>query len=147
MADPGRTFPRGVAITGLVVIATYLLPLLAAVGVDADRSHWEEGYLGALAFKVGGPVLGWWILVASAIANVGQFEAEMSSDAFQLQGMASSGMLPARLAYKSRHGSPPLCIALSSLGMLLCFTTSFIEVRAYSASPFGLLRSTGALAS
>ena len=173
----------------------------------------------AMTIRVGGPVLGWWILVASAIANVGQFEAEMSSDAFQLQvhrrppcsksyvngqlllegatsrpapsrgstglagvstrprvappvnqlphaslpyllpvrchtwvcgrdaktillfelglrrvlcvlqGMAASGMLPARLAYKSRHGSPPLCIALSAIGMLLCFASSFMEVR------------------
>jgi len=43
--------------------------------------------------------------------------------------MAASGMLPARLAYKSRHGSPPLCIALSAIGMLLCFASSFMEVR------------------
>jgi amino acid permease len=43
--------------------------------------------------------------------------------------MAASGMLPARLAYKSRHGSPPLCIALSAVGMLLCFASSFMEVR------------------
>jgi amino acid transporter len=51
VADPRHTFPRGVAITMLVVIATYLLPLLAALGVDADRSHWEEGFLGAMAFR------------------------------------------------------------------------------------------------
>jgi hypothetical protein len=43
------------------------------------------GALHAMTIRVGGPVLGWWILTASAIANVGQFEAEMSSDAFQLQ--------------------------------------------------------------
>ena len=50
---------------------------------------------------------------------VGMFEAEMSSDAFLLLGMAQRGFLPARLAGRSRRGTPGLAIALSSTGILL----------------------------
>lgn len=55
----------------------------ASVSPAIKLNRWTG--LHAMTIRVGGPVLGWWILVASAIANVGQFEAEMSSDAFQLQ--------------------------------------------------------------
>ena len=45
--------------------------------------------------QVGGAWLAWWIVAAAAVSQVGQFEAEMSTDSYQLQGMAERGFLPA----------------------------------------------------
>ena len=42
----------------------------------------------------------------------------MSTDSFQLQGMAERGFLPAAFARRSRHGTPTLAIAFSSLGIM-----------------------------
>eukprot|EP00854_Cymbomonas_tetramitiformis_P003309 gene3309-4164_t len=88
----------------------------------------EDGYLETIANDVGGRWLGIWILVSAALSNIGQFEAEMSSDSFQLQGMAERGMLPAFLAKKSQYGTPLVPIVLSSLGVATQISKSFSSV-------------------
>lgn len=42
--------------------------------------------------------------------------------------MAERGMLPARLARKSKYGSPPLALLLSCSGMVLAVFSTFTEV-------------------
>lgn len=51
-----------------------------------------QGGLTAVAEVIGGKWLGWWVVLAAAVSQIGQFEAEMSTDSFQLQvgGWASS---------------------------------------------------------
>ena len=39
--------------------------------------------------QVGGKWLRWWMIAAAAVSQIGQFEAEMSSDSFQLQASAA----------------------------------------------------------
>ena len=46
------------------------------------------------------------MVAAAAVSQIGQFEAEMSSDSFQLQGMAERGFLPKALARRSKHDTP-----------------------------------------
>lgn len=74
-------------------------------------------------------------MAAAAVSSVGQFEAEMSSDSFQLLGMAERGFLPAVLSRRSRHGTPTLAIILSSVGIIALIPFSFLEVG--SAGPTG----------
>ena len=69
----------------VLVVSCYLLPLVAGVGIANKDDEWSEGYLETLAIRVGGPLLGVWVVAASAVSNIGQFAAEMSSDAFLLQ--------------------------------------------------------------
>ena len=57
------------------------------------------------------------------VSQIGQFEAEMSSDSFQLLGMAERGFLPACLARRSRFQTPTVAILLSSVG--ICTLTMF----------------------
>ena len=129
VASPGRTLPRALAIAVIAVVAMYVLPLLAAVGVlPAADKDWSLGYFAAVARRVGGRWLAWWLVAAAAVSAAGQFEAEMSSDAFLLLGMAQRGFLPARLAARSRHGTPGLAIALSSAGILLLVPLSFLQI-------------------
>lgn len=52
----------------------------------------------------------------------------MSSDSFQLLGMAERGFLPAALAKRSRHDTPILGVILSSLGILTLVTFNFTQV-------------------
>lgn len=79
--------------------------------------------------QVGGSWLGWLMVAAAAVSQIGQFEAEMSSDAFQLLGMAERGFLPAVLAKRSKHDTPTLAIICSSLGILTLVTFDFMQVR------------------
>ena len=79
--------------------------------------------------QVGGSWLGWLMVAAAAVSQIGQFEAEMSSDAFQLLGMAERGFLPAVLAKRSKHDTPTLAIICSSLGILTLVTFDFMQAR------------------
>jgi hypothetical protein len=53
-----------------------------------------------LVREIVGPWLSYWLMFAAALANVGQFEAEMSSDSWQIAGMADRGILPAVLGHR-----------------------------------------------
>lgn len=58
-------------------------------GGEARWSLWQDGYFATVAEAVAGRWLGVWVVLAAAVANVGLFEAEMSSDALQVMGMVS----------------------------------------------------------
>ena len=66
---------------------------------------------------------------AVQVSQIGQFEAEMSSDSFQLLGMAERGFLPACLARRSRYETPTLAIVLSSVGICALSMFDFRQVR------------------
>lgn len=109
--NPGRTFPRAVLACVVLVVACNGLPILvgtgsaevAAVAAAASRadddvsgggedvrwSLWTDGYFAEVADAIAGRWLGVWVVLAAAAANIGLFEAEMSSDAFQVMGMVS----------------------------------------------------------
>jgi hypothetical protein len=56
------------------------------------------------------------------------FEAEMSSDAWQIAGMADRGILPSFLGQRNIHGSPTYGIVLSASGVICLGWMSFSEV-------------------
>ena len=67
------------------VIVMYLFPLLVGVAVtDNVYGNWSLGYFGHVAELVGGPALAAAVTLAAAVSQVGMFEAEMSSDSYQL---------------------------------------------------------------
>lgn len=97
--DPSRTFPKALLGAVVVVFTSYLIPLLAGTGaVQTDSNEWSDGYFAEVGMLIGGFWLKWWIQAAAAMSNLGLFEAEMSSDSFQLLGMSEIGMLPAIFA-------------------------------------------------
>lgn len=94
--NPSRTFPKALLGAVVVVVASYLIPLLAGTGaLRTGSSQWSDGYFAEVGMLIGGVWLKCWIQAAAAMSNMGLFEAEMSSDAFQLLGMSEIGMIPA----------------------------------------------------
>jgi len=116
IADSGSVFPRAMALGTIFVVAGYFFPLMVSLGAtNTIQSDWNEGYLAAVAAKIGGPWLGAWTVLAAGIANLALFEAEMSSDAFQLMGMARRGLLPKILSAQSTYGTPTYGILIGTL--------------------------------
>jgi amino acid transporter len=94
--NPSKTFPKALFGGMLLVICSYLIPLLAGTGAFSSSSNeWADGYFAQVGMLIGGFWLKLWIQAAAAMSNLGLFEAEMSSDAFQLLGMSKMGLLPA----------------------------------------------------
>lgn len=97
--NPSRTFPKALFGAVILVVCSYLIPLLASTGAfKSDPSEWSDGYFAEAGMLIGGVWLKWWIQAAAAMSNLGLFEVEMSSDAFQLLGMSEMGMLPSIFA-------------------------------------------------
>uniref|UniRef100_A0A0D9VJV9 Polyamine transporter PUT1 n=1 Tax=Leersia perrieri TaxID=77586 RepID=A0A0D9VJV9_9ORYZ len=127
--NPGKTLPRALFYAVIFVVVAYLYPLLAGTGaVPLDRGQWTDGYFADIAKLLGGAWLMWWVQSAAALSNMGMFVAEMSSDSYQLLGMAERGMLPAFFAARSRYGTPLAGILFSASGVLLLSTMSFQEI-------------------
>lgn len=126
---PQETFPKALMWAVLLVIVSYVVPLLAGTGaLKSDDSKWEDGYFADVGLAIGGSFLKWWIEAAALLSNMGLFEAEMSSDSFQLLGMGETGMLPKVFAKRSKYGTPILGILFSASGVIFLSWMSFQEI-------------------
>lgn len=123
--DPGRSFPRAMLWSVLLVASSYILPLLIVLGVsDAPQSAWVDGYLAAAIAEVDGAWLEAWLVFAAGITNIALFQAEMASDAFQVMGMADRGYLPRIFSTRSQYGTPTYGILLGLSIVLLMSVTN-----------------------
>ncbi|KAM3262343.1 hypothetical protein ACQJBY_052821 [Aegilops geniculata] len=124
---PERTFPRALAVAVVLIAGSYLLPLMTATGAtNVSPDAWVNGYLAEAAGIIGGPWLKYWTGAGAVISSIGMFEAQMSSGAFQLLGMADMGLLPAFFSRRAaRTGTPWVAIAVSTIVTIvvsfLCF--------------------------
>ncbi|XP_038709344.1 probable polyamine transporter At3g19553 isoform X2 [Tripterygium wilfordii] len=127
--NPSKTFPKALLGAVILVVSSYLIPLLAGTGaLDSPSVEWSDGYFAEVGMLIGGAWLKWWIQAASAVSNLGLFEAEMSGDAFQLLGMSEMGMLPSLFASRSKYGTPTISILCSATGVIFLSWMSFQEI-------------------
>ncbi|KAK7405839.1 hypothetical protein VNO78_07449 [Psophocarpus tetragonolobus] len=127
--DPTKTFPKALFGGLLLVVSSYLIPLLAGTAAfDSSPSDWQDGYFAQVGMVIAGSWLKLWIQLAAAMSNLGLFEAEMTSDAFLLEGMSKMGMLPALFASRSKYGTPTVSIFLSAAGVLFLSWMTFQQI-------------------
>lgn len=86
--------------------------------------------------QIGGHWLSWWMVAAAAVSQIGQFEAEMSSDSFQLLGMAERGFLPRALGQRSKHDTPTVSVCLCMLQTALVLQCNATGVISQHIGPF-----------
>jgi len=161
---PGSTIPRALAVTVIIVVLTYTVPIIigcahvigddgsgsdgnggagsgstsglalsvtsnAKYASDTDNqwSNWRDGYFTTVAEEIGGKWLGLWLLAAAALSAMGQYLSEMSSNSFQLEGMAQRRQLPRalRFGHRSRHGTSTTGILAS---FVICVLMGVVEV-------------------
>lgn len=122
------SFLRAMMLGMILVVSCYFFPLLVAIGSsDSEQADWTDGYMAAVNTKVVGPWLGAWTVFAAAISNIGLFQAELSTDAFQLMGMADRGYLPKIFSQKSRHGTPTYGLILGTAVIVIIISVSEID--------------------
>jgi amino acid transporter len=138
IADPGRSFPKAMFGAVLMVVLGYLLPLMVALGTtNASQNEWVNGYMATVVTEAVGPWLGTWVVFAAGVSNLAMFQGEMSSDAFQILGMAERGHLPKMFAKRSRYGTPTWGIVLGAaiiMAMSVTDLSSLIEMLNFNYS-------------
>jgi amino acid transporter len=127
--NPGYTYPRGLFLAFAFVTLSAFLPVLVGLGASSKPyTEWTDGYFTALAVEIGGPWLGIWMLAAATVCNIGCFEAEMSTDSWQIAGMADRGILPTAMGHRSKYDTPTCGILMSACGVFCLCWMSFSEV-------------------
>ncbi|XP_010552261.1 PREDICTED: probable polyamine transporter At3g13620 [Tarenaya hassleriana] len=129
---PQKTFPLALLVAVIFTCIAYLIPLFAVTGaVSVDQSRWESGFHAEAAEMLAGKWLKIWIEIGAVLSSIGLFEAQLSSSAFQLEGMADLGFLPKFFAVRSKWFNTPwvgiLLSALMSLGLAYMDFTDIIS--------------------
>ncbi|CAL2262680.1 unnamed protein product [Prunus armeniaca] len=121
--EPQKLYPKALFSAGILTCLGYVIPLLAATGaIPLDQEDWVDGYLASAGEMIAGKWLKFWIEIGAVLSIIGLFEAQLSSCAYQLLGMADLGILPMIFGARSKWFNTPC------LGMLLEFA-SFLWLR------------------
>ncbi len=123
------TYPKGIFLGLMLSIVFYLIPLLVVTGsTNYKQYEWVDGQLGKAAIDLGGNMLGTWIVFAAGISNLALFEAELSSDSYQLMGMAERGHLPKVFATRSKFGTPTVGIFVGIIVIIVMSMADFTQL-------------------
>lgn len=134
---PQRNYPLAIGIALVVVILTYLLPVLAGVSVTTDPQTWSaDAGWPAVARVLGGKWLGALLAVAGMVSTWGMFNAQLLYVSRLPFVMACDGWLPKVLSRISPESAVPrvavicfcaltaifVALPLGSLAVIQCLT-------------------------
>ncbi|XP_051132269.1 probable polyamine transporter At3g13620 [Andrographis paniculata] len=106
--NPKKSFPLGLLCAVIFTCLGYLIPLIAVTGaVVVDQSKWEAGFMADAARTISGDWLKYWVEIGAVLSSIGLFEAQLSSCAYQVLGMAELGLLPKFFGRRSRWFNTP----------------------------------------
>jgi amino acid transporter len=113
--NPQRSYPRALALVIPLSIATYFLPVLAALAANGDWQQWKDGYFPTAALLIGGPWLGLLMTIGAMVANVALFNSTVLTAAPMPFALAEDGYMPKVLTRRHpRYGTPWIAILVSS---------------------------------
>ncbi|KAG6683066.1 hypothetical protein I3842_13G174300 [Carya illinoinensis] len=120
--NPRKTYPKALLVSVIFTCLAYLFPLLAVTGsLSVDQSEWDAGFMAQAAGMIAGKWLKIFLEVGAVLSAIGLYEAQLSSSAFQLLGMADIGSLPMFFGLRSKWFNTPyvgiLLTTLISLGV------------------------------
>jgi amino acid transporter len=110
-----RTYSRAMLISLVVVVATYIAPILAVAHARVPLSAWETGSWVTLAARFGGQRLALFMTAAALAAALSTFNALVLSLSRLPYAMARDGFLPHDFARENRHGAPWIAIVVCAL--------------------------------
>ncbi|XP_057417855.1 probable polyamine transporter At3g13620 [Lotus japonicus] len=127
--QPHKTFPKALFSAGLLTCLAFLIPLLASTGaMPLDQQSWVGGYFADIAEIIAGKWLKYWMEIGAVLSIIGLFEAQLSSAAYQLLGMAELGFLPRIFGERSRFNTPWMAILVSAVIAIAVSFLTFTKI-------------------
>jgi amino acid transporter len=93
VANPRKSYPRGVAVALLMVTASYGYCIVFGAALHPNLGDWEDGFLVEVGKQVA-PWLGICCGVAATIASLSTYITSLAAYSRSLQGMAHDGFVP-----------------------------------------------------
>ena len=116
----GQNFPKALAIVFCIVVANYILPILAFSGLDDDWAAYDNGYYITIISRVGGAHWGILLGAAQCFSAAGLYTAAIVHNGYWMCGMAEQGRLPAALAMRLEATHAPW------LALVVCVTITLM---------------------
>eukprot|EP01102_Stenamoeba_stenopodia_P012297 TRINITY_DN3862_c0_g1_i1.p1 TRINITY_DN3862_c0_g1~~TRINITY_DN3862_c0_g1_i1.p1 ORF type:complete len:463 (-),score=85.80 TRINITY_DN3862_c0_g1_i1:86-1474(-) len=91
---PQKTYPRAMFITTILVIFTYIIPIMVTICLDTNWSSWEDGDFETFAYEIGGTPLMLLFIIGAIVCSLGIFNALLSTSSRLMLSMSKMGMLP-----------------------------------------------------
>lgn len=130
---PQKTFPVALLVAVIFTCVAYLIPLFAVIGaVNVDQSQWDSGFHAIAAEMIAGKWLKIWLEFGAVLSAIGLFEAQLSSSAYQILGMADLGFLPKFFGLRSKKFNTPWVGILVST--LITLGVSYMDFESIVAS-------------
>ncbi|XP_049382829.1 probable polyamine transporter At3g13620 [Solanum stenotomum] len=128
--QPQKTFPKALFSAGIVTCISYVLPLLGTSGaVPLEQGEWIDGYFANLASMIAGNWLKYWMELGIVLSVIGLYEAQLSSCAYQILGMAEMGLLPRVFGVRSEwFNTPWVGILVPTLVALVVSYMTFTDI-------------------
>ncbi|KAL8480797.1 hypothetical protein ACS0TY_026803 [Phlomoides rotata] len=124
--QPQKTFPKALFSAGILACLGYLIPLLSAIGATPlDQEKWVDGCFADLAMEIGGNWLKIWVEIGAVLSVIGLYEAQLSSVAYQIVGMADIGAVPRVFGSRSEWFDTPWVGIMGST--LIALVVSFLN--------------------
>jgi amino acid transporter len=113
--NPQRTYPQALALVVPLSIATYFLPMFAALAALGDWQQWKDGYFSTAALHIGGAWLGGLMTIAAMICNVALLNSTVLTSTRMPFTLAEDGYLPPFFTRRHpRYGTPWIAILISA---------------------------------
>jgi amino acid transporter len=138
--DPGRTYPRTMFVSVVLVAVTYLAPMLAMRHTGLPPSLWTAGTWAEAGSLVGGSGLFVTIALAGLVSSGGMLSALVMSYSRLPLVLAKDGYLPRWLGREdAKTGAPTVALAVCGVVYSLCLGLGFkrlvqLDVVIYGAS-------------
>ncbi|XP_059665054.1 probable polyamine transporter At3g13620 [Cornus florida] len=128
--QPQKTFPKALFSAGILTCLAYLIPLLAATGaIPLNQENWVDGYFADVAEIIAGKWLKYCVEIGAVLSGIGLFEAQLSSCAYQILGMADLGVVPRSFGARSTwFNTPWVGILMSTLVALAVSYMNFADI-------------------
>ncbi|KAA0111012.1 APC family permease [Mycolicibacterium sp. P9-22] len=126
--NPTRVIPKAMFIAMIVVIASYVLPLVGSMAVGGWES-WEAGSFGDIGERLGGTWLAVLVTVGGMFAAIGLYSSLLMSNSRSIFVLATDRWAPPVFTKISpRFGTPVVAIVVSSVMYALFSLGSFIDL-------------------
>jgi amino acid transporter len=127
--QPGRTYPRAMTVSLLLVTLSYAVPVAALARTGIPPEAWTTGSWVEHARTLAGPALALAVMIGGMIGSFGMFNSLVLSYSRVPMAMAEDGFLPRWLARRTAKTEAPWAAVIAlAVCWAICMKIGFVRL-------------------